>query len=434
MDATNSAMGDPLILNAVIDMLKNGQGKQITMMVHEVISKVTPSSVNLVGMKDPTVTSTTSTVMPDDISRITLTNTNVPNVGSVKILPPTTEKVSLRSLIDSQSRILRLLPDTPENVPIRQKIRVQIQLWERALLESAGPTSDEQVHQFQKKALEEDLKYALLHGSQGLRQHLVDQGEILVSGHESEEAQQSNSSSSEHEEELEDHDELFVAYNDSIVIPETRQEIILEFQQVGDTNIEEGVQCDELSTPTIKKVPRMDVLNIDWKNIHDRFVRDEFYENIWAPKWLDFLALEEPVDDDAWYGFSIYELYFLNLVKLHRFCDQYMVWKLVTFLGRASIIVFILFGIIFTSALTMGVVGIETPIIMIKQHQYVKTMNVTRLCKQQKIVTMSGQFPGPAIYVNNGDNLVVQVINKVAYNITIHWHGIKQLRLDGLMD
>ncbi|XP_057850658.2 uncharacterized protein LOC131066792 isoform X5 [Cryptomeria japonica] len=189
------------------------------MMVHEAISKVTPSSMNLVGMKDPAVPSTTSTVVPNDISRITPTNTNVPDVGSVRILPPTTEQVSLRSLIDSESRIPRLLPDTPENVPTRQEILVQIQLWERALLESAGPTSDEQVHQFQKEASEDDLKYALLHGSQGLQQHLVDRGEILVSGHESEET-------------------------------------ILEFQQVGDNNIEEGVQCDELSTPTIRKVPR----------------------------------------------------------------------------------------------------------------------------------------------------------------------------------
>ncbi|XP_059067068.1 uncharacterized protein LOC131858100 [Cryptomeria japonica] len=112
------------------------------------------------------------------------------------------------------------------------------------------------VHYFQKEASEDDLKYALLHGSQGLRQHMLDQGEKLVSGHESEEAQQSNSSGSEHEEELEDHDELFVAHNDSTIIPETREETILEFQQVGDNNIEEGVQCDEQSTPTIKKVPR----------------------------------------------------------------------------------------------------------------------------------------------------------------------------------
>ncbi|XP_059077257.1 uncharacterized protein LOC131067701 isoform X2 [Cryptomeria japonica] len=114
------------------------------MMVHEAISKVTPSSMNLVGMKDPVVPSNSSNVMLEDISRITPTNTNVPDVGSVRILPPTTRQVSLRSLIDSQSRILRLLPDTPENFPLRQEIIVQIQLWERELLESAGPTSDEQ--------------------------------------------------------------------------------------------------------------------------------------------------------------------------------------------------------------------------------------------------------------------------------------------------
>ncbi|XP_057813666.2 uncharacterized protein LOC131027609 isoform X4 [Cryptomeria japonica] len=100
--------------------------------------------MNLVGMKDPVVPSNSSNVMPEDISRITPTNTNVPDVGSVRILPPTTRQVSLRSLIDSQSRMLRLLPDTLENFPIRQEIIVQIQLWERELLESAGPTSDEQ--------------------------------------------------------------------------------------------------------------------------------------------------------------------------------------------------------------------------------------------------------------------------------------------------
>lgn len=45
----------------------------------------------------------------------------------------------------------------------------------------------------------------------------------------------------------------------------------------------------------------MEVLDIDWKNIDSRFVKDEFYEGIRAPKWLDFLAPEEPVDDDAWF-------------------------------------------------------------------------------------------------------------------------------------
>ncbi|XP_057864343.2 subtilisin-like protease SBT3.18 [Cryptomeria japonica] len=66
-----------------------------------------------------------------------------------------------------------------------------------------------EVHQFQKEASEEDQKYALLHGSQGLCQHMLDRGKKLVSGHESEEAQQLNSLGCEHEEVLEDHDELW---------------------------------------------------------------------------------------------------------------------------------------------------------------------------------------------------------------------------------
>ncbi|GLJ17431.1 hypothetical protein SUGI_0303350 [Cryptomeria japonica] len=155
MGATDSAMGDPSILNTLIDMLKNGQGQQINMMLHEAILKVTPSSVNLVGMKDPTMPSNTSTVMPEDVLGITPTNTDVPNVGSVIILRATSEQVSLRSLIDSQSRILRLLLDTPKNVPIRQEISEQIQLWERALLESAGPTSDEQENLPQPRGLQQ---------------------------------------------------------------------------------------------------------------------------------------------------------------------------------------------------------------------------------------------------------------------------------------
>ena len=73
---------------------------------------------------------------------------NPSNVGSVRILLPRLEQVSLRSLIDSQSRMLRLPPDTPKNVKIRQEMVEQIQLWEIPLLESAEPTSDEQVKLF----------------------------------------------------------------------------------------------------------------------------------------------------------------------------------------------------------------------------------------------------------------------------------------------
>ena len=34
--APDSTMGDPLILNALIEMIRNGKGKNITMMVHGV--------------------------------------------------------------------------------------------------------------------------------------------------------------------------------------------------------------------------------------------------------------------------------------------------------------------------------------------------------------------------------------------------------------
>ncbi|KAJ8485763.1 hypothetical protein OPV22_018248 [Ensete ventricosum] len=46
----------------------------------------------------------------------------------------------------------------------------------------------------------------------------------------------------------------------------------------------------------------MEPANIDWKNIESRSVRDEAYENINAPKWLDLAAPDaSPVDDDAWF-------------------------------------------------------------------------------------------------------------------------------------
>lgn len=45
---------------------------------------------------------------------------NSSSVGLVRILPPTLEQVSMRSLTKSQSRILRILPDTLEKVEIRK--------------------------------------------------------------------------------------------------------------------------------------------------------------------------------------------------------------------------------------------------------------------------------------------------------------------------
>ena len=45
----------------------------------------------------------------------TLLRNGLSNVGLVRILPPTTKQFFLRSLIESQERILSLLPNTTEN-------------------------------------------------------------------------------------------------------------------------------------------------------------------------------------------------------------------------------------------------------------------------------------------------------------------------------
>jgi laccase len=46
---------------------------------------------------------------------------------------------------------------------------------------------------------------------------------------------------------------------------------------------------------------------------------------------------------------------------------------------------------------------------------------VKRLCNTQNIITVNGQFPGPTIEVQEGDTLVINVVNNANYNVTIHW-------------
>ncbi|KAG4164540.1 hypothetical protein ERO13_A13G023900v2 [Gossypium hirsutum] len=58
----------------------------------------------------------------------------------------------------------------------------------------------------------------------------------------------------------------------------------------------------------------------------------------------------------------------------------------------------------------------------------VKLHNVTRLCHTRSIVSVNGQFPGPRIVAREGDQLLVEVVNHVPNNVSIHWHGIRQLR------
>ncbi|XP_050239501.1 laccase-17-like [Quercus robur] len=58
----------------------------------------------------------------------------------------------------------------------------------------------------------------------------------------------------------------------------------------------------------------------------------------------------------------------------------------------------------------------------------IKLQNVTRLCHTKSIVTVNGQFPGPRIVAREGDHLLIKVVNHVQNNISIHWHGIRQLQ------
>ncbi|CAL5334056.1 unnamed protein product [Camellia sinensis] len=54
--------------------------------------------------------------------------------------------------------------------------------------------------------------------------------------------------------------------------------------------------------------------------------------------------------------------------------------------------------------------------------------NTTRLCSTKPIVTVNGRFPGPTVYAREDDTVLVKVVNHVKHNISIHWHGIRQLR------
>lgn len=54
---------------------------------------------------------------------------------------------------------------------------------------------------------------------------------------------------------------------------------------------------------------------------------------------------------------------------------------------------------------------------------------MTRLCHTKTVPTVNGQVPGPTLYAREGDNVLVKVSNRLPdKNVTIHWHGIRQLR------
>ncbi|KAM7256182.1 hypothetical protein ACFE04_011923 [Oxalis oulophora] len=52
----------------------------------------------------------------------------------------------------------------------------------------------------------------------------------------------------------------------------------------------------------------------------------------------------------------------------------------------------------------------------------------SKLCSSKSIITVNGKFPGPTLYAREGDTVLVKVANHINGNISIHWHGIRQLR------
>lgn len=58
----------------------------------------------------------------------------------------------------------------------------------------------------------------------------------------------------------------------------------------------------------------------------------------------------------------------------------------------------------------------------------IRLKNVTRLCHTKSMVTVNGKFPGPRVVAREGDRIIVKVVNHAPNNISIHWHGIRQLQ------
>eukprot|EP00252_Welwitschia_mirabilis_P025822 TRINITY_DN8221_c0_g1_i1.p1 TRINITY_DN8221_c0_g1~~TRINITY_DN8221_c0_g1_i1.p1 ORF type:complete len:577 (-),score=17.83 TRINITY_DN8221_c0_g1_i1:265-1995(-) len=59
---------------------------------------------------------------------------------------------------------------------------------------------------------------------------------------------------------------------------------------------------------------------------------------------------------------------------------------------------------------------------------HVRKHNMTRVCNTKPVITVNGRSPGPTIAVREGDRVIVKVHNHVKENVTIHWHGVRQLR------
>ncbi|XP_077246421.1 laccase 6 [Tasmannia lanceolata] len=56
----------------------------------------------------------------------------------------------------------------------------------------------------------------------------------------------------------------------------------------------------------------------------------------------------------------------------------------------------------------------------------VQTTRITKLCKSKDITTINGMLPGPVVYAQEDDRMIIKVTNETPHNATIHWHGVRQ--------
>ncbi|MQL88644.1 hypothetical protein Taro_021215 [Colocasia esculenta] len=89
---------------------------------------------------------------------------------------------------------------------------------------------------------------------------------------------------------------------------------------------------------------------------------------------------------------------------------------------------------IFLLACALAVLLATTTHAHVVKHTFrVGNLTVRKLCQERTVVAVNGRLPGPTIKVHQGDTLIIQVINRSPYDISIHWHGIFQM-LSGWAD
>lgn len=89
---------------------------------------------------------------------------------------------------------------------------------------------------------------------------------------------------------------------------------------------------------------------------------------------------------------------------------------------RLYLLIFIRIGMNFSNVYGSSSAGGTTRFYDFK----VQIKTVTKLCNPLNIVTVNGMYPGPTLYAQEDDTVTVEVTNETPYNITIHWHGVRQ--------